>query len=235
MSLAYRISAFNRQRKWQRFLELVAPTSETSILDVGYSDHEYSATDNFLEKHYPWRQQITALGIEEPVEFRPRYPDVKVVQYNGADFPFEDGQFDVCWSNAVVEHVGGYDRQRKFLSEIRRVSRRAFVTTPNLFFPIEVHTRTPLLHWLPKRWFDRFLHWRGQDWATGDYMHLLSRGAIIDLLAEAGVNEYQILTNRLGPFVLDFIMTWQSAGGAEELDSLEQCITAGDVEPAIGA
>jgi len=231
MSLAYRFSAYNRQRKWQRFVELVAPTADTTILDVGYSDQEYSATDNFLEKHYPWPQRITALGIEEPLEFGPRYPEVTVVQYDGSEFPFDDGQFDVCWSNAVVEHVGDHDRQRMFLSEIRRVSRRAFVTTPNLLFPIEVHTRTPFLHWLPKPWFDQFLHWTRRDWATGDYMHLLSRGAVERLLDEAGVVQPEILTNRLGPFVLDFIVTWQCTSREQEQENVCALADVGATTP----
>ena len=26
-----------------------------------------------------------------------------------------------------------------------------FITTPNRFYPIEFHTKLPLIHWLPKR------------------------------------------------------------------------------------
>ncbi len=36
------------------------------------------------------------------------------------------------------------------LAECCRVAHRAaFVTTPNRWFPIEVHTRIPFVHWLP--------------------------------------------------------------------------------------
>ncbi|MEX0749719.1 MAG: class I SAM-dependent methyltransferase, partial [Dehalococcoidia bacterium] len=155
-SFAYRISGFNRRRKWEIFLRDFAPQPADRVLDVGFSDNEYSATDNFLEKHYPYRAQITALGIDAPSLFPARYPDVKVVQYEGREFPLADNAFDVAWSNAVIEHVGQHEGRREaqilFLREIARVSTSAFVTTPNKWFPIEVHTRTPLLHWLPKRW-----------------------------------------------------------------------------------
>lgn len=30
------------------------------------------------------------------------------------------------------------------------------------WFPIELHTQIPLLHWLPKSWFRRILIWCGQ-------------------------------------------------------------------------
>ncbi|MBD3247803.1 SAM-dependent methyltransferase, partial [Candidatus Falkowbacteria bacterium] len=64
----------NRERKWNIFLKELDPSYNDSILDVGYSDKEYSKTDNYLEKHYPYKKKITALGVEELVEFPKRYP-----------------------------------------------------------------------------------------------------------------------------------------------------------------
>ena len=85
------------------------------------------------------------------------------------------------------------------------VGRRAFVTTPNRWFPVEVHTRTPLLHFLPKPAFDRYLHRRGLEWATGDYMRLLGRREFAGLLAEAGFRDVHLIANRVGPFAVDFV------------------------------
>ena len=71
---------------------------------------------------------------------------------DGRELPFADGEFDLGFSNAVVEHVaGGRDGQRRFVHELCRVSRRVFVTTPNRLFPLEVHTLLPFVHWLPPR------------------------------------------------------------------------------------
>jgi SAM-dependent methyltransferase len=208
LSLANRISAFNRRRKWRQFEALFE--SGQSILDVGYTDHEYSEVENFLEKNHPNPERIVALGIHKPREFHIRYPSVRVVAYDGGRFPFADRSFDVCWANAVIEHVGPRPRQLEFLREIRRVSRSAFVTTPNRHFPVEVHTKTPLLHFLPQRWFDAYLRAVGKGWAAGDYMHLLSLSELRSLLAEAGVDSYQIRKNRLGPFTMDFAVSWGS-------------------------
>jgi SAM-dependent methyltransferase len=206
MSLAYKISAANRWRKWNLFLREIAPTERTRILDVGYSENELSDTDNFLEKHHPYPENLTALGIDLPTQFRQRYPKVNVVQYPGGRFPFADQAFDLCWSNAVIEHVGDRPKQLGFLREIKRLSRRAFITTPNRFFPIEVHTRTPLLHYLPKRIFERYLAWVGKAWATGDYMYLLSLGELKALLSRAGISDYKIFRNRLAGFTMDYVV-----------------------------
>lgn len=208
MSLAYRISAYNRQRKWKIFQALIQPTAATSILDVGFSDQEYSSTDNFLEKNYPYPEMITALGIDEPGEFTGRYPLVKAVHYDGKTFPWTDQSFDLCWSNAVLEHVGSRADQLMFIKEIKRVSRQAFITTPNRYFPIEVHTRTPLLHFLPKPLFDSYLRLIGKQWATGSYMNLLSLAEIKELLRLAKVKDYRIIKNKFLGFTLDFIIVW---------------------------
>lgn len=131
------------------------------------------------------------------------------VRYGGGTFPFRDGAFDVCWSNAVLEHVGGEDAQVAFLKEIRRVARRGFVTTPNRCFPVEVHTRVPLLHLVLSRpRFDAFLRRIGKGWAAGDYMRLLTEADLRRLLRRAGVPRFRILRNRLGPFTLDFVAVW---------------------------
>ncbi|MDR0361591.1 MAG: class I SAM-dependent methyltransferase [Planctomycetota bacterium] len=204
MSIASRISAANRKRKYEHFLAAFPLSESTAILDVGYSNKEYSDSENYLERHYPYPKNITALGVTEPGEFAERYPDVKTVVYDGTVFPFADKQFDVCWSNAVIEHVGDRDRQILLLREIRRVSRAAYITTPNRCFPFEVHTKFPLLHWLPKPWFDHALRMLGKEWAAGDFMHLLSLREIKALLAEAGIEACTIAKNRFCGFAMDF-------------------------------
>lgn len=211
MSLAYRISQRNRERKWQLFIREFPPVPTQRILDVGFSDIEYSPTDNLIEKKYPYRNMIQVLGIEEPVAFRKKYPDVPVQVYDGKIFPFADQSFDVVWSNAVIEHVGAQDRQVLFLKEIARTGKAAFITTPNRWFPFEVHTRVPFLHWfLPKHWFDGFLRLIGKDWATGDYMNLLSARDIKACLAKAQVQNYRLIRNRLWGFTLDFVVIIES-------------------------
>jgi hypothetical protein len=73
----------------------------------------------------------------------------------------------------VIEHVGGRERQRRLVSEAIRVGRRVFITTPNRRFPVEVHTRLPLVHWLPDAIAHRAYRATGKELATD--IHLLSR------------------------------------------------------------
>jgi SAM-dependent methyltransferase len=162
--VASRVSMRSRERKLQRFLELLAPGAETTVVDVGVTNAPFGAgaTDNFFEALYPWPGQITAVGHTELDRFAAAFPAVHAVRADGRNLPFADGEFDLGFSNAVVEHVdGGRDGQRRFVHELCRVAGRVFVTTPNRFFPLEVHTLLPFAHWLPPAARDRVVRARG--------------------------------------------------------------------------
>jgi SAM-dependent methyltransferase len=64
---------------------------------------------------------------------------------------FGRGDFDVIYSNSVIEHVGPEDRQEAFASEVRRLGTRYWVQTPCKWFPIEAHCGMPLWWFYPER------------------------------------------------------------------------------------
>ncbi len=204
--LATRISGWNRRRKLRLFMDSLHLTSTSRVLDVGFTDHEYGPHDNYLERHYPWPSRLTALGIDEPVECLDRYPDVSFVCYEGTRFPFDDKRFDVAHSNAVLEHVGGRNRQLLFLSEMMRVACAVWMTTPSRCFPVDSHTLIPLAHWLSPRVRDAIYMRLRRSWATSDYLDLLSKRDIERLLLESGATCYQIVTNRFALWPLDYVV-----------------------------
>jgi SAM-dependent methyltransferase len=186
MRLTDAISLRSRRRKLALFMETIRPTPETTVLDVGADELSFGeypgagcGTLNFFEEHYPWPERVTALGLHRGERFRSRYPAVTYVQGDALELPFRDGAFDVVFSNAVIEHVGGRDAQRRFVEEALRVGRRAFVTTPNRWFPIEVHTRLPLVHWLPDRLAHPLYDLARKPWAKDN--HLLGAGDLQEL------------------------------------------------------
>lgn len=210
-SIAYSVSRRSRERKWQQFIDLMAPQPTDKLVDVGVNAIEYSETDNYLERHYPYPHNITAVGIESDfTEFKRRYPKVAVVTGDGVCLQFDDDSFDIACSNAVIEHVGGFQRQVDFLRELYRVGKRGYITSPNRFFPIEVHTRIPLLHIVfSKPVFDRLVTALGKGWAAGDYMHLLSARELHVVALAAGVGNYEIIRNRFLGFTMTFTLVWE--------------------------
>ena len=157
--LAARVSARSRRRKLDLFLEVMRPTAETTVVDVGVSDGGYGedtyGTVNFFEALYPWPERIVAVSTQHLTVFQQAFPKVTAVRADGRALPFLDDQFDIGFSNAVVEHLSDLDSQRAFVGELCRVSRRVFVTTPNRLFPIDTHTLVPFAHWLSDERRDR--------------------------------------------------------------------------------
>jgi ubiquinone/menaquinone biosynthesis C-methylase UbiE len=68
---------------------------------------------------------------------------------DACDLPWADKYFDLVYSNAVIEHVGSFEIQKKVASEIMRVGKSWFVSTPNRWYPFEFHMRRPFVTWLP--------------------------------------------------------------------------------------
>lgn len=141
----------NRRAKYLLFLRLMKPVPESKILDVGVASHFYRGS-NFLELWYPHQKNITAVGNDrsEAYEgFRKAFPGVKFVYGDGRALDFGDEVFDVVFSNAVVEHVGDDEDQKRFVHELCRVGKKIYIATPNLWFPVDFHTLIPFVHWFP--------------------------------------------------------------------------------------
>lgn len=188
--LAARASLWNRKRKLALFLEELQPGPETTIVDVGVGDTGFDTepgvalSHNFFEAMYPWPERITAVSDVPLPNFAQEFPEIAPVTASGTNLPFEDDFFDIAFSNAVLEHVGGREEQRRFVHELCRVAPKVFVSTPNRRFPVEVHTLVPFLHWLPERARDRaFAAVRRDAWKG---VELLNRRELIELFpAEA--------------------------------------------------
>ncbi len=102
--------------------------------------------------------------------------------------------FDMVISSAVIEHVGALRNDKlehlRCLSRVAR--RRVIVTTPNRYHWLEVHTKLPLIHWLPKTWHRALLRALGMtQWAAPAHLDLLGwqefKSLIREVFPEANV------------------------------------------------
>jgi len=83
---------------------------------------------------------------------------------------------DIVISSATIEHVGSALNQKKMIENIIKLTKKVFViTTPNRFYPIELHTKIPLIHWLPKSIYRKILKFLGLSFhAKEENLNLLS-------------------------------------------------------------
>ena len=196
-----------RKNKVELFMKLCRPKSVDVILDVGITGVEPHPYDNMLEKMYAQSLNIIGLGIDDLTLVESEY-GISCIRYDGGVFPFDDNSVDIIYSNAVIEHVGDFEKQCFFISEMLRVAKKSFfLTTPNRWCPIELHTKLPFIHYLPKDYADRLYKFFGKGWATGDYMYLLSESKLNQILHMASSRfdfKYVISPNKLLGFTITY-------------------------------
>jgi hypothetical protein len=125
------------------FLETCSVRPSDRIIDVGAG--RGAALERFNSEN-----PIIAVDLNPQAGEWLASDNVTVLQGDGTRLPFRDTEFDVAFSNSVIEHVPP-ELQPSFAAEISRVSERYFVQTPNRYFPIEPHYQLPLFQFLPRR------------------------------------------------------------------------------------
>jgi hypothetical protein len=139
----------SRSKKFQLVQSRFQPLPGDRVLDVGASG------DVFLrytfEDVYPYPERIIAGGRDarEVSSARRFYPRPTYTVFDGCQLPFADRSFDLVFSNAVIEHILGKDRQQRFAGEVMRVGKSWFVTTPNYWYPFESHYHLPFIQFFP--------------------------------------------------------------------------------------
>jgi hypothetical protein len=142
------------------FMSRVALRPGARVLDLGGSPEIWRLFDH--------RCDVTLVnlpgGMEKLAGAEPeRRDDHAVVWADACDLRdvFDDGAFDVVFSNSVIEHVGDAARRRAFAREVRRLAPAYWVQTPSPRFPIEPHTGVPYFFRLPEAARERLLaRWR---------------------------------------------------------------------------
>ncbi len=121
------------------------------ILDVGGTPYNW----NLMAYEDP----VTLLNIRIPENVH-KYPqNFTFVEGDGTDLPYRDEEFDIVFSNSVIEHVGSMADQKRFANEVRRVGKKIWIQTPAKSFFFEPHYLTPFVHWFPKAWQKRTLRY----------------------------------------------------------------------------
>jgi hypothetical protein len=207
-SLAMRTALHMRRRMYERFVREAAPRAEDTVLDVGVTSDRSYENSNYFEAWYPHKQRITAVGLDDASFLEAEHPGLTFQRADGRALPFTDASFDLVHSSAVIEHAGSREQQAQLVAELARVARRlVFITTPNRWFPVEVHTGVPLLHWLPPRHFRAWLEKTGRGFFADEAnLNLLSAAELLALAREQGLRHSRVLRMRLSGLTSNLVL-----------------------------
>jgi ubiquinone/menaquinone biosynthesis C-methylase UbiE len=192
---SYQVRLATKQRRvmYHKFVEELRVAAEDSILDVGVTSDQTFENSNYLEAWHPHPERITAVGLDDASFLVERYQGLTFLIGDGLRLPFRNRSFDYVHCSAVIEHVGSMTNQKRLIAECARVARKGFfITTPNRWFPIEVHTSLPLFHWLPKRVHRAILRaLKHEFYSTEENLNLMSCRELIQGAAElSGFNTF---------------------------------------------
>jgi hypothetical protein len=173
-----------RRRIFDIFMRECRPTAASRVADFGVSGQRSHPAHYFFEAMYPHRQNLTAIGRanEQAAWLLQEFPGLHFLEADLRTIPLPDFYFDYGICNAVVEHAGARDQQKRLVHEVCRVCRCVMFTTPNRWFPADVHTMVPFLHWLPDRAYRTVLKELGLHYfANLDNLNLLDRKSFEEL------------------------------------------------------
>jgi SAM-dependent methyltransferase len=86
---------------------------------------------------------------------------IKFLLANGILLPFKDGTFDIVICNMVIEHIPSRNHLN-VVNEIYRVLTKdglVYFATANKFWPIEPHTKLPLISYFPQKISDIYMNY----------------------------------------------------------------------------
>ena len=142
-----RLRRRSRLRRYRRIQVLLGVEALSApVLDLG------GGPASFFAALFPRPGQIVLVDVEgdEVRRAKERQPALAAVVADGRRLPLARGAVAAAICNSVIEHV---DDPGALAGEIRRVSRRYFVQTPNGRFPLETHSFVPIpfYRFLPSR------------------------------------------------------------------------------------
>ncbi|MBK9226284.1 MAG: methyltransferase domain-containing protein [Ignavibacteria bacterium] len=131
-----------RMKLFEKFCEKIG--RNLKVVDIGGTYYHWKSSAELLESI-----ELTLVNIEKETD---ELPDkVKFIQADARSLEFMyDKQFDVAYSNSVIEHFSDFEEQMKVASNIRRIANHYFVQTPNYYFPVEPHFLFPFFQMLPE-------------------------------------------------------------------------------------
>lgn len=198
-----------RARRFQAFEVACAELDRPlRILDVG-------GTVEFWE-HRAWHDrpgvEITTVNLTAGEQ---RHDNIRPMVGDATALPFGDAEFDITFSNSVIEHLFTWEAQERMAAEARRVAARYWIQTPNYWFPMEPHFLTPGWQWMPAELRIRILqrHTVGQMGRCPDRAEAQERVLEVALLSRRRLRRLFPEATLVPERFAGLVKSWTAVGG----------------------
>jgi len=187
-----------RRKRFKLFLDLIKNiTKPVKIIDLGGTVNywkQMGLTD-------PSEALITILNIEEENE---TLPNTTFMKGDVCNPPIDLKNFDLIFSNSVIEHVGSEQKRKQMAHLITSSCKSYYIQTPNYWFPFEPHFLFPFFQYFPRFIRIFFVKYFDMGWfkKTGDKkkaeeivdsIYLLSLNEFSSLFPSATIHKEKVL------------------------------------------
>lgn len=166
----------------------------TSFLDIGTTEEKNLKSSNFFVKLFDYiaiKKSITNQNFENK-----NFSNIlkKSITSTFTHEEIEKFKSDLVISSATIEHVGNFESQLKMIDNIILLTKNYFfITTPNRSFPIDFHTKLPLIHLLPKKLHRKILNFLSlKEFAKEENLNLLNIKEINKMLEHLNFRGFEI-------------------------------------------
>lgn len=143
-----------REKRFQYFHSLIQPLIEAkrisgtlplNILDLGGTESYWVN----MSYHLNADVKIKLVNLEK---YNTSHPNIISEIGDATNLrEYGDNEYDIVFSNSVIEHLYNFEAQKKMSEEAQRVGKMHFIQTPNKHFFIEAHYILPFFQYLPKK------------------------------------------------------------------------------------
>lgn len=133
-----------RKKRFEFFKEYCSKLPKPiKILDIGGSDYYWKSPGFNDEENYT----IEIMNLED--QDTDNFKNISFIKKDVRDMNnIKDSEYDLVYSNSLIEHLNTFEEQKKLASEIMRIGKNYFIQTPNFYFPVESHFLLPFFQFL---------------------------------------------------------------------------------------
>ncbi len=188
------IIEYKRIEMFELFKNQLSKISVDSFLDIGTTEENLLKSSNFFVKkfqHIKIKKSISDQNIDKKIF---NHYIKKSISSNFEREELGLLKSDLVISSATIEHVGSVENQKKMIENIINLTNKVFfVTTPYRFYPIDFHTKIPIIHMLPKKIHRAILNLlKLEEFAKEENLNLLDIATIKEILKKINSRNFEI-------------------------------------------
>ena len=179
------------------------------LLDIGTTEDSSAGSSNIFCKMLNKIKIHKSISNQKITNKRFKFCLKKSITSKFSKQNIQSFKSDLVISSATIEHVGNLKNQIIKVKNMITLSRKyVVISTPNRFYPLELHTKLPLLHWLPKSLFRKILIFFNMNYfADEKNLNLLSKSDLKKILNIFSKKiDYKIHNIRFLGFVSNYLV-----------------------------